>query len=74
MALSLLTFALKFKSDILKVWWLLASFIWGVLQLAFTLLLSDGGNNDWTFGQIVPVLLIAAPLISIFEFISKGMS
>ena len=25
-------------------------------------------NKDWTFGQIVPVILLAAPVLSVIEF------
>jgi hypothetical protein len=55
-----------------KVWWLVASFGWGVLNLVGTLGLSDGGNSDWTFGQIIPVVLLAAPLLSLFEYLYPG--
>ena len=32
------------------------------------------GNNDWTFGQIIAVLLLATPLLKISEYLYPGKS
>lgn len=30
------------------------------------------GFNDWTFGQVASMVLLAAPLITIIEFFQEG--
>ena len=49
-------------------------FTWGLYHLISTLMLSTVGvtRSDWTFGQVVPIVLLAAPLISIVEFFFEG--
>jgi hypothetical protein len=32
------------------------------------------GFNDWSFGQVTAVVLLAAPLISIIEYFMEGES
>jgi hypothetical protein len=49
------------------------SFGWAVGQIVGDLKVANGGNSDWTFGQIVPLVVLAAPLIAIVEFCA-GMS
>jgi hypothetical protein len=48
------------------------SFGWATGQLSSDLEAADGGNSDWTFGQIVPIVVLAAPLIAIMEFFFPG--
>lgn len=50
----------------------MAAFVWGVENLIGTLGLIDNGNSDWAFGQVVPVVLLAAPLLSLFEYLYPG--
>jgi hypothetical protein len=49
------------------------SFSWGLINLIQTRSSADGGENDWSFGQVVPVVLIAAPLLVLVEFVFSGM-
>lgn len=55
-----------------EVWWLCISFIWGVFKLMWIIQQSDREDNEWTFGQIVPVVLLAAPLLAIWESLYPG--
>jgi hypothetical protein len=48
------------------------SFMWGLIRLTLTLLIEDRGSNDWSFGQVIPVVLLAAPLLTIFESFFRG--
>jgi len=49
-------------------------FTWGLYHLISTLNLSTVGvaRSDWAFGQVVPIVLLAAPIISIVEFFFDG--
>jgi hypothetical protein len=60
------------------VYWLLASFFIGLWSLLRTMnvlypapnfdLLFDGiSDNQWSFGQVMPIVLLALPLINILE-------
>jgi hypothetical protein len=52
------------------VWWLIAAFVYGVVNLTSVLNLGhDQGNSNWTFGQIVPIILLAAPALAAVEFL-----
>ncbi|KAF2098993.1 hypothetical protein NA57DRAFT_56623 [Rhizodiscina lignyota] len=57
-----------------EIFWLLISFVWGVLRLSMTIGLDVTvlTRKDWSFGQVVPVILLAAPVISIMEFFYEG--
>ncbi|KAJ9602247.1 hypothetical protein H2200_013367 [Cladophialophora chaetospira] len=57
-----------------QVWWLLVAFIWGAIRLGYTLRLYgiDTSRGAWTFGQVISLVLLAAPLISILEFWNEG--
>ncbi|KAK5037954.1 hypothetical protein LTS07_001421 [Exophiala sideris] len=55
-----------------QVFWLFISFLWGALKFFGTFLLAPQGNSAWTFGQIVPVVLLAAPLLAIAEYLYPG--
>lgn len=47
----------------------MVSFIWGLFHLLYARGLSKVNVNKWTFGQIVPVLLLLAPLVQVMEHI-----
>lgn len=53
------------------MYWLAVGFVWGVIRLKNNL---DKGADaaNWTFGQVVPVVLLAAPLLAISEYILTG--
>lgn len=55
-----------------KIWWLIGSFLWGISNLVLTRALSNGEKSDWTFGQVLPVVLLAAPLLAVFEHLYPG--
>ncbi|ORX96691.1 hypothetical protein BCR34DRAFT_578514 [Clohesyomyces aquaticus] len=60
------------SSMILEVWWLMTSFAWGASNLAssWTRQQQDGSaNTDWTFGQITPIILTVAPVLSLLEYL-----
>jgi hypothetical protein len=54
-----------------KVYWLLVSTIWGTMHLFTTRESSNGGESDQAFGQILPVIMLAAPL-TIAEYLYSG--
>ncbi|KAH7136175.1 hypothetical protein B0J11DRAFT_179519 [Dendryphion nanum] len=56
-----------------EVLWMAISFAWGLVHLLRVRRSAHGGENDWSFGQVVPVILIAAPLLTVFEFFYPGM-
>jgi hypothetical protein len=45
-----------------------------MIHLVLTLSLSPVGigNSDWAFGQVVPIVLLAAPAIAVVEFFYEG--
>lgn len=51
-----------------QIWWLIASFSWGILRLVLTLRQQSTGPADWSFGQIAPVVLLVAPVLAISEY------
>ncbi|KAL4744627.1 hypothetical protein BDW72DRAFT_208869 [Aspergillus terricola var. indicus] len=76
--LSLRLVADRFSSMFFEVYWLLASFLiglWGLLRIlniflpSYTRYTLFGGINinQWSFGQFMPVILLATPLINIIE-------
>jgi hypothetical protein len=46
----------------------------GMIHLVRTLNLSTVGvsSSDWSFGQVVPIVLLAAPAIAVVEFFYEG--
>jgi hypothetical protein len=52
---------------------MVGSFSWGLIRLLQALDIEDRGSGDWSFGQIVPIVLLAAPLLTIFESFFEGM-
>ncbi|KAJ9616368.1 hypothetical protein H2200_000086 [Cladophialophora chaetospira] len=76
--LSILILALGFASRVVRlhktisvgiVTWLIYAFIWGCLRVvdAYHAIPQDR-NTDWGFGQIVPVVLLAGPLLTVVEY------
>jgi hypothetical protein len=49
------------------IWRLLADLAWGADAIRV-------GNGDWTFGQLVSVIMLVAPLISIVGTLNDGES
>jgi hypothetical protein len=70
--------ALDFYSSMFfEVLWLLVSAIWGSILLYFERRTHESynmGEDQWSFGQIVPVMMLVAPFVAIFEFWQKGKS
>lgn len=54
----------------LELWWLIGSFVWGVIRLLAALRLCSGPTSSWSFGQIMPVFLLLAPLLTFWELIA----
>lgn len=61
-----------YSSMLGEVLWIIISFSWGLIQLIQTRKSAYGGENDWSFGQVVPVVLIGAPLLTFYEFFYPG--
>ncbi|KAJ5425446.1 hypothetical protein N7465_000516 [Penicillium sp. CMV-2018d] len=63
----------SWASFALEVSWVFIAFLWGIWRLMLdfspgnTMEALDFSKQAWSFGQIVPVLMLAAPLISIAE-------
>lgn len=53
---------------------MVGSFAWGIIRLMQTLQIEDRGSSDWSFGQVIPLVLLVAPLLTIFESFFKGTS
>lgn len=49
-------------------------FAWGIIYLVLTPKLSTVGigSSDWAFGQVVPIVLLAAPVIAVVDFFYEG--
>lgn len=62
-----------------QVFWLIVSFTWGIIHVnhiirqpeVFGIPVPDD-TYDWSFGQVVSVLLLIAPAVSILESFSEG--
>lgn len=57
-----------------QVYWLIISIIWGSLHLLRVRGTSEGGDNEWGFGQIMPMISLAAPLIAVSGYFLSGQS
>lgn len=49
-----------------EVWWLVLSFSWGIINL-WGQNTKDDGRLKWTFGQVMALLVLAAPIIASTE-------
>ncbi|KAG9200885.1 hypothetical protein G6514_006593 [Epicoccum nigrum] len=57
-----------------EVWWLIVSFVWGILNLWMRPSLGEQGRDTWTFGQVMAFLVIFAPLITLVEgYVKDGI-
>ncbi|KAI0887604.1 uncharacterized protein GGS22DRAFT_157575 [Annulohypoxylon maeteangense] len=59
------------------VFWLIFSLAWGTIKIKNLRVLSTRStnqDNSWSFGQVLPVLLLALPLITLFELFLKSLS
>ena len=57
-----------------QVYWLVVSTAWGTLRLAQAKLSVEVDDNEWSFGQILPVFLLIGPLVTAFEVIAESKS
>ncbi|RSL77982.1 hypothetical protein CEP51_008600 [Fusarium floridanum] len=65
---SLSSIHLNFLTSFLaEVYWLSLSALWVTRRYFKTRRLGPEEENEWTFGQVLPVLLVVAPLAAIFE-------
>ncbi|KAJ3454048.1 hypothetical protein MRS44_018680 [Fusarium solani] len=63
------TSGLRLYSDLListlsDVYWLLVSAIWGTVKLFMAKSSAYVDEDDWTFGQILPIFLLLGPLVT----------
>ncbi|KAJ5944258.1 hypothetical protein N7516_004426 [Penicillium verrucosum] len=66
-------------SAIAEVGWLIVAFAYGIVRLIRTIYRPEQigleasltGINDWSFGQVSSVVLLAAPLITVIEYIQE---
>ncbi|QPC60568.1 hypothetical protein HYE67_002799 [Fusarium culmorum] len=56
-----------FTSFLAEVYWLTFSLIWGTKRLFETRQMGPEEENEWTFGQTLPLVLLIAPLAAIIE-------
>ncbi|KAM0425187.1 hypothetical protein ACHAPT_009504 [Fusarium lateritium] len=54
-------------SFLAEVYWLTLSALWVTRRYLRTRLLGPKEEDEWTFGQVLPVLLVVAPLAAILE-------
>jgi hypothetical protein len=54
----------------LQVYWLVISVGWGTQRLMATRGFGPAGENDWAFGQVMAIVVLAAPLLSAIEHLS----
>ncbi|RSL45199.1 hypothetical protein CEP53_010877 [Fusarium sp. AF-6] len=54
-------------SFLAEVYWLTLSALWVTRRYFKTRLMGPKEENEWTFGQVLPVLLVVAPLAAILE-------
>lgn len=60
----------------MKVYWLIVSVTWGTMKvvgLRVILSYSKQQDDSWSFGQVLPVLLLALPLINLIELFLKSI-
>lgn len=57
-----------------QVYWLIISIIWGSLHLLRARGTPERGDKEWGFGQIMPMISLAAPLIAVSGYFLSGQS
>lgn len=79
----LLTSPLLIRSE--QALWLFIAFFWGVIRLMSALndtprdqdlWTKTAGQNrgNWSFGQVVSLVLLVAPLMTLLDYFDQGMS
>lgn len=66
---------MEFKPELTntQVWWLLVSFTWGTSDLwPLKVKVHEPGSNEWTFGQMIAILVLIAPIATLAESILEG--
>jgi hypothetical protein len=71
LSLKVLIGVISFKA--FEMWWLILSFTWGIINLWGRTNLDDQGQYKWTFGQVMALLVLAAPIIASAEGYITGM-
>ncbi|KAJ8112997.1 hypothetical protein OPT61_g4773 [Boeremia exigua] len=57
-----------FTSKFFEVWWLLVSFTWGASNLwPLRITVHESGIREWTFGQMIAILILVAPAVTLAE-------
>ncbi|CAG8129941.1 unnamed protein product [Penicillium nalgiovense] len=59
------------SSVLFEVIWLLIAFGWGVVRIVWDLSQEGSLVGHWTFGQVVAVVLLAAPFITMMQYFNK---
>ncbi|KAK0724278.1 hypothetical protein B0H67DRAFT_567570 [Lasiosphaeris hirsuta] len=67
------TYYLTYTSTIGEIYWLLVSAFWGTLRLFELRRLRSQGEDNWTFGQIVPCALFLAPVLALLDAVAKTL-
>ena len=52
----------------------MVSATWGVVRLVQLRAWGPNDENHWAFGQVVPLVLLVAPLLPVFEYLSGSIS
>lgn len=65
---------LVLTSGFVQVYWLIISTIWGTIHIFQTRDSVEMDKNEWTFGQILPIVLLIAPLFALAEHLYTGKS
>jgi hypothetical protein len=60
--------------SILQIYWLLLSAVFGSMRLFFFRSEWNPDKTFWSFGQILPVILLAGPMLTLIECFYSGMS
>ncbi|KAJ5580261.1 uncharacterized protein N7459_006246 [Penicillium hispanicum] len=55
-------------SVFLELAWLVVAFAWGVLRLHDTVTAFASGPGDWSFGQVVAMFMLVAPVLTIVGY------
>ncbi|OQE32559.1 hypothetical protein PENFLA_c001G09056 [Penicillium flavigenum] len=59
------------SSVLFEVIWLLVAFGWGIVRILWDLSQEGSLVGHWTFGQVVAVVLLAAPFITMMQYFNK---
>ncbi|KAH7384454.1 hypothetical protein BKA66DRAFT_78476 [Pyrenochaeta sp. MPI-SDFR-AT-0127] len=55
------------SSKAFEVWWLVVSFAWGALSLWNSKFELEPESREWTFGQVIALVLLVAPFVALIE-------